>query len=130
MKILDVVGPAFRAGDYVVDVEVARLKVGSASGAVAALLAVQPCAILWAVVSRQLSEVGSPWNVRSVCALVEHSKFVAHALLHELGGLRGDVDPHPLTVLGLSRNAGRRASAERVQNYVASVRTSRDYPLQ
>ncbi len=126
LEVVNVVGPAFRPADDVVDFEVPRLEVGRAARTVPRLLAVETLRV--ASVGRKIAEVCARRNVRPVRTVEKHAELVAHAHLDQLGGFRADVYPDPFALQFLGGYERRRAPAKRIAHNVAGVGTGRDDP--
>ena len=67
-----------RLGDYVVHVEVAKLKVVLAAVAISALLAIEKPLVSFIVVPDHLTEIGASEDIGAMCPLVEQSQLLAH----------------------------------------------------
>jgi len=109
------VGP----GDDVIDLQMPRLKVRSAPGAIAFLKAVERRLVT--PVERQFAQVRPFRNVGAMHSTIEQSQFVAHPALDQLGGLLADVDASPLAAKLLRSDARRGTPAEGIEDHVAEV---------
>ncbi len=62
-------------------------------------------------------------------AAIEESEFAVHAIPHQVGSFRRDVDAHPLPMQLLRRNARRGATAKGIKHRISLVRGSTDNSL-
>ena len=98
--------------------------------AVTALLAVQVTLVPDVVVDDNLAQIGSIRNVGTVRALEEIACFANHAIFDQFSGFGRYVNANPFTLCLFSRNAGRSATAERIQHHIAFVAAGPDDAIQ
>lgn len=117
LEIVDVVRTAARLWDHVVNLEVAEFERRRAACTTAFLLAEQHVLVL-PVVPRSLNVV-SPRDVVSrgdESVVKQISDGLLQADVDQFGGLRRDIDPDPIAVQQLGRDARRRAATEWIEH--------------
>lgn len=128
LQVFDMIRPALAPADDVIDFQVTRLEVRPAAVAMAALFPIEGLRV--GAVRRKSAQVRALRYVGAVDAFVEQAQFVLHPALHQLRRLFADVDARPLPMLHFRRYAGRRASAEGIEDHIALVAAGRNDSLQ
>ncbi len=86
LQVADVIRPASRSGDDVIDFEIAQLEVCPATRTVACLLAVQRGSILERVVARDVADVCASGDVRAMHDVAPQALVGFDALHDQFGG--------------------------------------------
>ena len=113
--------PALAPRDDMVDFKVLGREVCAASGAIAALITVEPLPVRRRVVGRNLAEVRAPGNVRAVYDVPPQPLTFLDALQDQFRCFRRDVDSRPLSIQLITCHQSGRASAEWVQDGIAGT---------
>ncbi len=124
------IGPTDRLSDIVIDFEMSEFESTMTPRALTGLLPEQEFLDLRRVIAGNPSEVGTPWNIRSMDDIRgKDAKITLDATLDEFNGFFGDVNPYPATIQPLSRHASSGTSGEGVEYDISFSAGCFDYSL-